>query len=157
MKLLETMVLFVVLLVLPVFIVTGMLANVMTIPSPFGRGGAKLVKLAEFPDTDRFRTSDGEYFDIGVIYKQFVLFWIPVWNYDIRWTGYANESQYVDFDRSELRRLAHIAEVRFPSDIELPFWDRYGGKILILLGFFAFHWGLSSLGGKDETEESEDG
>ena len=145
MKLWETMVLFVVLVVLPVFVLTGLLANVMTIPAPFSWGGEKLVKIAELPDADRFRNSDGHYFDIGTIYKQVTLFWIPVWNYDIRWTGYANESQYVELDRSELRRLADIAKVRFPPDIELPFRDRYGGKILILLGFSAFHWWLASL------------
>ena len=94
-------------------------------------GGEVMVKVADFPDTPRFQTADGRFFDAGVIYKQISVYSLPLWNYDVRWAGYIGGSRYVDVGKDQLMRLARIAQVSLPDDPELPFWDSYGGKMII--------------------------
>ena len=114
-----------------------------------------MVKVADFPDTSRFQTTDGRFFDAGLIYKQISVYSIPIWNYDVRWAGYINGSRYVDYNRSQLERLARIAQVSLPDDAELPFWDSYGGKLLV--GFslaLLTGWLFSEGRGTDNLDDS---
>ena len=103
-------------------------------PVFFSIGGERTHKIADFPDTAEFQTSGvlRYYVDAGVVYKQITIFFLPLWNYDIRWAGYMpNTSQYVDMTRSELEELATRANVVLPRDPELPLWDRVGGKLVL--------------------------
>lgn len=107
-------------------------------PVFFSIGGEKTHKIADFPDTEEFQTPEGRLFrhfvDAGVIYKQITIFFLPLWNYDIRWVGYIpNSSQYVPLTRSELEELATRANVSLPLNPELPLWDRFGGKLIVAL------------------------
>lgn len=119
-------------------------------PVFFTFGGEKTHKIADFPDTEEFRTPDrlfGQFVDAGVIYKQITIFFLPLWNYDIRWAGYIpNSSQYVPLTRSELEELATRANVSLPLNPELPLWDRIGGKLilallLVILWLYRSHYG----------------
>ena len=91
-------------------------------------GGETIIKMVDFPDTASFQTSDGRYFDAGAIYKEVQIFFLPLWSYDVRWAGYIDEENYVELNRNELNGLALLANVTLPPKIELPFWNRWGGK-----------------------------
>ena len=110
-----------------------------TIPASAGKvvffswGGETIIKVADFPDTPSFQTSDGHDFDAGAIYKQVQIFFLPLWSYDVRWAGYINEESYVELNKSELNGFALLANITLPPEIELPFWDRWGGKLVLAL------------------------
>ncbi|WP_204153576.1 hypothetical protein [Leptolyngbya sp. CCY15150] len=99
-------------------------------------GGERIIKVADFPDTDIFRTTDGRYIDPGYRYKQIKLFFIPVWNYGGQWCGYIGTTeQYLDIDKAQLDVFAGFGGIQLPDTPSLPSWDAYGGK-LVFLSFF---------------------
>ncbi|TVQ16065.1 MAG: hypothetical protein EA367_21075 [Leptolyngbya sp. DLM2.Bin15] len=61
------------------------------------------------------------------------LFFIPVWNYDGQWCGYIGSTeQYLNMDKAELDVYARFVGIRLPDTPSLPFWDAYGGKLVLL-------------------------
>ena len=103
-------------------------------PVFFGWGGENISLVTDFPNTADFQTVDGKYVDAGVIYKQLTLFFLPAWNYDIRWVGYiGSDIHYVQLDRTKLEDLAQNAGLALPQEPSLPGWDAYGGKVILLL------------------------
>lgn len=121
-------------------------------PVLFSLGGETTHKVADFPDTEEFQTADGWYFvDAGIVYKQITVFFLPLWNYDVRWAGHIpNSSRYVDLTRSELEELATRANIALPQDPELPLWDRIGGKLVLVLLLVALGLYRSRYGRDDE-------
>jgi len=98
--------------------------------------GEKTTKVADFPQTDDFKDKEGDHFDAGCIYSTFKLFWIPVWNYDVRWCGFLEKSnEYVPMTKGELDELARKANLVLPSEPLLPAWDVYSGKVILLAVF----------------------
>jgi hypothetical protein len=93
-------------------------------------GGEKIIKLADLPDTAEFQTPEGGYIDVGAIYKQFKILWLPLHNYEIRMVGYTGENgTYLELAEAELRAAAAAAGVTLPEGVNLPFWDAWGGKL----------------------------
>ena len=122
-------------------------ARAAKIPVFFSWGGEQIIKVADFPDTDTFKLRDGKYLDPGYRYKCFSLFFVPVWNYDGQWCGYVGDSRhYLNLDKAKLDVFANVAGVKLPAAPSLPFWDAYGGKLLLLavVAFFV-------IGGKSRT------
>lgn len=111
------------------------------IPLFYSSGTEKIVKAAEFPDTDEFRTQSGEYIDAGYKFKQVQLFWIPMWNYGGQWCGYiGKDDAFMEIPKAELDSMASAAKVTLPKSPSLGFWNAYSGKaivILLLLGVIA--------------------
>ena len=104
------------------------------IPIIWSNGGESMMKVADLPDSEEYITSEGKFYDIGYRYKQFKLFWIPVWNYDKQWCGYIDNDTFVNLTETEVFNLAQAAGVRLPKNVQPPFWDEWGGKLLLLSG-----------------------
>lgn len=103
------------------------------VPVFFSWGGEHIAKVADFPDTPQFQTKDGQYVDPGYRYKQFKLFFVPVWNYGGKWCGYVgNSERYLDLHKQQLDELAAAVGMTLPESPALPFWDSYGGKLVLL-------------------------
>lgn len=102
-------------------------------PVFYSWGGETIEKVADFPDTYDYRSTDGYNVDAGFRYKQVTLFFVPVWNYDIKWCGYISDAYYVDLDRTQLEQAAKTAGVKLPDDFPLSFWDKYGGKLVFIV------------------------
>ena len=100
-------------------------------------GGEKIVKITDFPDTEEFRSTDGHNFDAGAIYKRFRVFNVPLWVYDVRWCGYISETLYMELDTVGLSTFARSAGVTLPVEPPIPFWDQWGGKLVVLFGLVA--------------------
>ena len=101
-------------------------------PLFFSWGGEKIAKVVDFPGSD---------FDAGVRYKQVSIFFIPVWNYDAAFCGYIQkDDEYLPYSYSELSTIASENNISLKDDPEgnIPFWDKYGGKIVIavLIGLY---------------------
>lgn len=126
-------------------------------PVLFGWGGETIIKVMDFPNTPAFQTvvdfspapgrppepfipgqtrrtgKETVYVDVGLIYKTFTVFFLPLWNYDIRWVGYIGMSDnYLEFTKEELDELAADIGMQLPQTPDLPFWDSYGGKLVVL-------------------------
>ena len=99
--------------------------------------GENIVKIMELPDTDKFKTSEGYYFDVGAVYKRFRIMGIPIWNYDVRWCGYVESRtqyrEYITFTYDEMKQYTDAASLPLEDNIQLPFWDAWGGKLLIVV------------------------
>ncbi|HEX4494469.1 MAG TPA: hypothetical protein VIE43_02265 [Thermoanaerobaculia bacterium] len=104
------------------------------IPIFFSWGDEKVIKVADFPNTEDFKTREGKHIDAGYRYKQFSLFFVPVWNYDGQWCGYVGDSgHYLELDKAKLDQLAAFGASKLPDAPRLPAWDSYGGKVLLLV------------------------
>ena len=92
----------------------------------------KLIKVADLPDRSSFRTTTG-YYDLGIIYGEFSVFFLPALVYDARWIGYVDDSYYIDLKEWEIKRYLSITKVSVsnPAD-HIPFWNQYGGKLIVI-------------------------
>ena len=117
-------------------------------------GGEKITKIADLPDTEEYQLESGEYVDVGYMYKQVSIVFIPVWNYDLQWCGYVDDETYMDLSKEDLDAMAKEAGVTIP-DASLPFWDSIGGKLVFLLAIGAFiAYAVFSSDDDDEEEET---
>lgn len=98
----------------------------------FGWGDERIIKVRDFPNIPAFMNIDGLYVDAGYRYKQIHIFFIPVWNYDATWCGYiGSDDMYVPLSFIEVSQQAMLAGVDLPDSPLIPFWDEYGGKLLV--------------------------
>ena len=118
-----------------------------------------IVKVHDLPDEDQFYVEETKsHVDLGYIYNQFWVLWVPVWNSNGRYCYVAKdasgEDSYLEIDAEELAGLKEAYKLDVPES-PIPFWDKIGGKLIIgaLIGFGVY----SMLGGKkkDETPETK--
>jgi hypothetical protein len=103
-------------------------------PAPFQVGTENVIKIQELPDSAYFLLEDSSYMDLGAFYKQVIVFFIPVWNYDIAWCGYVgNDQQLLTLDSASLEAVVAEAGISIAPTPSLPFWTVAGGKLLLLL------------------------
>ena len=120
-------------------------AEAKGIPIPVSFGGEKFNTIMDLPNTEEFTDDKGNYVNIGVLYKQLSLVWVPMWNWEVQYCltieGKDDECYYAT--KEEVEEFA--GEYFTANNIELPdaspsFWNRIGGKIvwLLVIGFFIF-------------------
>jgi len=75
---------------------------------------------------------NGEHVNIGVMYKQFAIFWIPVWNYGEKEFVLVNDKKdtYYDLDEEDIEILKTEYDTTLPSKPKINFWNKIGGKII---------------------------
>ena len=115
--------------------------------------GDHVIKVLDLPNTEEFIVeAEGnnaqqleymgqkKYGDLGIAHKQFC-FIVPLWNYgEPRYVIYREKSMYdasdVDYYTIDLspEEVAYFHETYgIPITPEIPFWDKWGGKLVILL------------------------
>lgn len=113
--------------------------------------GEDVEKILNLPLRDEFyiQAADGKFYhgNLGVLHKQFSIFGIPLFNYGTkRYVLYTDQKNgkydytYADLTQSDIVYLQREFG-GIPSTPELPFWDAWGGKLLVLLligGYFFF-------------------
>ena len=98
-------------------------------PLTFSSGEA-MTKLCELP---------AEYgFAFGVIYKQFELSGLPIWNYDKRFCGYVDEANYFALTQEEANNIINKENIKLPPFMGIPYWDLFGYKLTIILTIVIF-------------------
>lgn len=107
--------------------------------------GEEIEEVMDLPHTNEFmiQASDGNlyYSKVGIMHKQFSLFWIPLINYgEEKYVLYVDQkigkydytySELSDEDIMFLHDRFGLSEI--PS---LSFWDAWGGKLLFLVIIF---------------------
>jgi hypothetical protein len=102
----------------------------------------KVQKVLDLPDIDSFKTSTGEYYDLGVTFTSNHIFWVPYSCGEAKLCGkVVGKDMIVDLTAEEIKDVERIANVKAPA-AKAPFWDRIGGKLvyggiigLIIWGF----------------------
>jgi len=104
------------------------------------RAGNAISLIAELPDTAEYAI-DGNFVDIGIVYNIVDLEGVSVYNYNKRWCLFSGKSYWV-MDKAKLDEIATEVGIILPSNLDLPFWDEWGGRIiavsvilLVILGF----------------------
>ena len=119
-------------------------------------GGENFYKVADLPDTFQFKVNN-DFVDIGVIYKSVDIFFLPVWQSDMRYVAVIpnNTDSYYDFSEAEIMQMARSASISIPpvSQIQLDFWTAWGGKIVLLLLIAVFVMYSVMMPEKREEEE----
>ena len=96
-----------------------------------------------------------QHVNLGVIYDQFSLFWIPLWNYGEVKYAFVNDKEdtYWDVEEGDIEFLKTEFNVDAPLQAGIPFWTQVGGKpiIVILIAFLIYGW-MSSSKKEEETE-----
>ena len=141
-----------------ILLATAHSAHAVYIRNFFSWGDEQIIKVAEFPHTEAFKTPDskthvglppslmapynppfseihdGRHFDPGYRYKQMRILFVPIWNYDEQWCGYVGDSrQYLNISKDKLDALASEAGINLPATPSLTFWETCGGKIVFLV------------------------
>ena len=125
-------------------------------PVFFSWGGDSFYKVADLPDTYQYQFNS-DFVDIGVKYSEIQIFFLPVWQYNMKYVAVIpnNSDSYYDLSNEEVMELATSASISIPpiSQVKLDFWTAWGGKItlLLLIGLFVMYGMYSA---KNEEAES---
>ena len=109
------------------------------IPILYGLG-EEISLVKELPNEDLFtvQADDGVWHHayLGVIYQQFSLFYIPIWNYgDYKYVLFTDtkvgeyDCIYAELSRQEVAYLQTLYS-DIPDEPKLSFWTSVGGKLL---------------------------
>ena len=116
--------------------------------------GEKLEITQKLPQD--FVFDDDSHMNLGVMYNQFSILWIPVWNYgETKW-AYVNDSEDMysdDVTEEELDMLRTEYAYDIPDEPSIGFWNRIGGKLVwsaVIL--FVVLYGRNK---KDDDEEEQ--
>ncbi|MDR1149276.1 MAG: hypothetical protein LBK66_11660 [Spirochaetaceae bacterium] len=92
--------------------------------------GNAISLIAKLPDTSQYAI-DGEFVDIGIVYKQVDIEGFKLWNYDKEWCLFNGTSYWVT-DKAKLDEIAKSVGISLQSNMDLPFWDEWGGRLLLI-------------------------
>ena len=124
-------------------------------PVFFSWGGESFYKVADLPDTYEYQFNS-DFVDIGVIYSEVQIFFLPVWQYDMKYVAIIpNDSDsYYDLSNEEVMDLAASAGISIPpiSQVKLDFWTAWGGKIALVLLISLFVMYVMYSAKKEEAE-----
>ena len=129
--------------------------------------GSEIYTVKELPEDYMIQTNEyGKiHANLGVAYKEFSLFWIPFWNWDV--VDYIlppdnymtlDKGKYVfyNIDAEELRRIQQLVG-DLPETPKLSFWRSYGGKLVFLPFILLFLYGLFAPStNSEETEKNNE-
>jgi hypothetical protein len=111
----------------------------------------KASKVENAPKLEWFKSDKGEQLHLVYLYNEYGAVWIPVWNEDGKY-ALANEAEDLIYDLE----AAETAELKDKHKLDatvspLSFWNKIGGKLLLvgIIGFLV--WG--QIGGKKMDEE----
>lgn len=101
---------------------------------------------------------DSQHVNFGVSFKQFAIFWIPIWNYgDTEYVLINDKGDYgYDLDEEDLAYLKETYDIDTDKAPKIPFWDRIGGKLVwIAIIFVVLIFGRGKKGEEEAEEETE--
>lgn len=108
---------------------------------PFGDREV-LTKVADLPDTEDYRTDDGNYIDLATLHREFnIAYLLPLYiEEEPRLVGYCGkEDTYYELTEEQLAAILEENRLDGKELNKLGFYTRYGGKVvglvlLVLIG-----------------------
>ncbi|WP_338768816.1 hypothetical protein WAF17_08575 [Bernardetia sp. ABR2-2B] len=122
------------------------------IPIPVCFPCEEITVVEELPDEENLKPEQaGYYLDLGYIYEEYGIVFIPFWNIEGKYVLYnKNHSTYYEITAEELQELQEKYDLDL-DDNPLGLWAKFGGK-LILMGFI----GLAIFGMLSKSDEEEE-
>lgn len=104
-----------------------------------------LNKVLDLPDTDEFKLKDGSFFDLATFHKEFnIAYLLPLYiTEEPKLVGFdAQTETYYDIPQNEIDAILASQKQKKEDLNKLPFYTRYGGKIvgILIIGFLI--WGV---------------
>ena len=108
----------------------------------FYSNGEKAEITVKLPDD---AIINNEHVNLGVMYEQFSIFWIPVWNYGETKHVLLNDKKntYYDLDDESIEILKEDFNVEVPQKASIGFWNKIGGKLIwciVIVAVIAGYW-----------------
>lgn len=117
--------------------------------------GPKYSTLIELPAEVQI---NGKHVNLGVAYKQFGLFWMPVWNYGK--IGYVfltdNEEMFWTANKEQLAFLKTKYKIDIPDTPSIPLWQKIGLKPLIIFALLYLLWPEKRTRKEEKTTPASD-
>ncbi len=75
---------------------------------------------------------EDEHVNIGTMYNQFSIFWIPMWNYGETVHVLVNDAKdtYYDLTAEEITYINEEFGLEIPEQPRIGFWNKIGGKLI---------------------------
>lgn len=118
--------------------------------------GPEFEQMYDLPDS--LTSEAGNPLQFGVAFDQFSLFYVPIWNYgETEYAVYDSEAKTIyTLDEEDLAAFKEEYDWKLPEKPGLSFWNRIGGKLVVLAVLAALLgvWMWKSAG-DEETEEQQ--
>lgn len=113
--------------------------------------GETLKTLHELPEDAQL---DGTHVNLGMRYKCFSLFWMPLWNYGEYQYALVNDAEdtWAELSDEEVQAIAEQYNLELPKTPELPLMSQIGLKPVVIIVIILLIYGLF-FSGKEEEEE----
>lgn len=110
---------------------------------PYCSGCQYVEEVAELPDSAAFYSEEYKsYADVGYIYNQFWILWLPIWNYDGKYVlSIKDQDVFFDVAPEELETYKKAYNLDLPEN-PISIWNKLGGKVIIGLVLALAAWGL---------------
>ncbi|BAV04388.1 hypothetical protein FLA_0376 [Filimonas lacunae] len=112
--------------------------------------------MYDLPDTEEFKLKDGTHLDLATFHKEFnIAYILPLYIIEEpKLVGYNKQSDtYYDIPESELDGILASQKVNKADINKLPFYTKYGGKIVAVLIIGLIVWGAVSSKKEEKTVE----
>lgn len=130
-------------------------------PKAFAKGviiysnGEELTTIHKLPAEATF--DDGSHANLGVHYKSFSIFWMPIWNYGDYKYALVNDAEdtWAELSNEEAQEIAKHFGIDLPEEPKLPLMTQIGLKpVILILIIFILYSALSPDKKEEETQES---
>ena len=122
---------------------------------PFGEREV-LNKVLDLPDTDEFKLKTGNFLDLATLHKEYnIAYFLPLYVIEEpKLVGFDEKTEtFYDLPQNEIDAILASQKLNKEELNKLPFYTKYGGKIVALLIIGLLIWGV--IPSKKEEAEPE--
>ena len=111
---------------------------------PFGEREV-LNKVYDLPNTEEFKAEHGNFMDLATLHKEFnIAYFLPLYvTEEPKLVGYDEQTDtFYDIPQDEIDAVLASQKLNKEDLNKLPFYTRYGGKIVAILIIGLMIWGV---------------
>jgi len=104
-----------------------------------------LKKVYDLPNTDEFKLKNGNFIDLATLHKEFnIAYILPLYiTEEPKLVGFDEQTEsYYDIPLDQMDAILTAQKLNKEALIKLPFYTRYGGKIVAILIIGLLIWGV---------------